>query len=66
MTVESYDPLTGIIDLVEPLERYHFGARESTEDQYSGIDMRGEVLLLSSNVNITANTDSSSQTVAHP
>jgi len=66
VTVESYDPLTGIIDLVEPLERYHFGARESTEDQYSGIDMRGEVLLLSSNVNITANTDSSSQTVAHP
>ena len=28
--------------------------------------MRGEVLLLSSNVNITGNTDSSSQTVAHP
>ena len=66
MTVESYDPVTGIVELVEPLQGYHFGARESTENEYSGVDMRGEVLLLSSNVNITADIGPTSQTLAHP
>lgn len=33
---------------------------------YDGVDMRGEVLLLSSNVNITASTDAASMSAAYP
>ena len=54
VTIESYDSNTGLITLVKPCERYHFGQAKSTADDYSGVDMRGEVLLLSSNINITA------------
>jgi hypothetical protein len=55
-----------MITLVNPLKGYHFGAQKSTGDRYSGIDMRGEVLQLSSNVNITASTDELSTTPAYP
>ena len=34
----------------EPLVYYHWGAASSTEDYFNGIDMRGEVLLLTRNV----------------
>ena len=64
--VESYDSESGQMMLVEPLKGYHFGAQKSTEDDYEGIDMRGEVLTLSSNVNITASTDALSMTPAYP
>ena len=64
--VEDYDPESGLVTLTEPLRGYHFGARSSTEDDYSGVDMRGEVLLLSSNVNVTASTDELSMTPAYP
>lgn len=64
--VESYDDQSGLITLTEPLNGYHFGAQESTGKDYSGVDMRGEVLLLSSNVNVTASTDALSMTPAYP
>ena len=64
--VESYDPGSGLVELTAPLQGYHFGASDSTADDYSGIDMRGEVLLLSSNVNVTASTDALSMTPAYP
>ena len=53
VVVEDYDPNSGLLEVVEPLTGYHFGAADSTEEQYD-VDMRGEVLLLSSNVNVTA------------
>ena len=37
--------------LDEPLEFYHYGKPESTEADY-GVDMRGEVLLLSRDIKI--------------
>ena len=36
------------IDL--PLDHYHFGAESSTEIEYNGLDIRGEVILLSRNI----------------
>ena len=30
--IDSYDPLSGVITLVEPLKTYHFGADESTAE----------------------------------
>ena len=44
---------------------YHFGAAKSTADDYSGVDMRGEVMLLSRDINITASTDAESKTMTH-
>lgn len=64
--VEDYDADSGVVTLTEPLRAYHFGAAESTGENYSGVDMRGEVLLLSSNVNVTASTDALSMTPAYP
>ena len=64
--VESYDSNTGIVKLTEPVQGYHFGAPESTGADYSDVDMRGEVLLLTSNVNITASKDETSMTPSHP
>jgi hypothetical protein len=60
VTVADYDPETGIVTLTEPLQGYHFGQSESTAESYDGVDMRGEVLLLSSNVRITSSNDAAS------
>lgn len=64
--VATYDANTGVVTLSEPLKGYHFGDSRSTGDEYNGVDMRGEVLLLSSNVNVTASTDAASMTNAYP
>lgn len=45
--------IAGQITLDEPLDYYHYGESYSTADQFEGIDMRGEVLLLTRNVVIT-------------
>jgi len=50
--VVSYDKNTGLIELDEALEWYHFGADKSTAEKYNGVDIRGEVLSLSRNVRI--------------
>lgn len=52
MTIESYDRDTGIITFTEELQYYHYGQSGSTARDYSGVDMRGEVLLLSRNVRV--------------
>jgi hypothetical protein len=39
------------------LNNYHFGAAESTASKYSGVDIRGEVLLLTRNVLIEGNDE---------
>jgi hypothetical protein len=57
--IKTYDSETGEITLVEPLAFYHWGAAVSTAAEYSGIDMRGEVMLMSHNIKIVGDdTDS--------
>lgn len=59
MEIESYDRTTGDIVFTERLRFYHWGASTSTEDDYNGLDMRGEVVHLSRNVRVIGNdTDS--------
>lgn len=50
--VVSYDVDTGVVEADHALEYYHFGREESTGDLYNGLDMRGEVVLLTRNVKI--------------
>jgi hypothetical protein len=47
--ITSYDSATGIVNLDRALSAYHYGATASTQSAY-GVDMRGEVLLLSRNI----------------
>jgi hypothetical protein len=42
--------VTGQLVLTAPLEFYHFGAAVSTGANYQGLDMRGEVIMLSRNI----------------
>jgi len=50
--VESYNSDTGVVELSSPLQFYHWGAPESTADKYEGLDVRGEVLVLTRNIRI--------------
>lgn len=50
--VVSYDAETGVTVVDGNLEYYHYGREESTADLYNGLDIRGEVILLSRNVKI--------------
>lgn len=57
--IDSYDAYTGVVTLTNPVFYYHYGASSSTANDYSGVDMRGEVVLLSRNVRVVGNdTDS--------
>lgn len=46
--IKSYDSTTGALVLTAGLKYYHFGAAASTD--FSGLDLRGEVFLLSRNI----------------
>lgn len=50
--IDSYDTGSGEATLTGPLTYYHYGAPASTADDYSGLDMRGEVLILTRNIRI--------------
>ena len=50
--IKTYDNDTGEITLEEPVNNYHWGAPVSTAAKYNGVDMRGEVQLLTRNVKI--------------
>jgi hypothetical protein len=50
--ITSYDAGTGQVQADRPLSFYHFGRDTSTADLYNGLDIRGEVLLLTRNVKI--------------
>lgn len=50
--VVSYDAVTGEVVADHPLNFYHYGRETSTGDLYNGLDMRGEVILLTRNVRI--------------
>jgi hypothetical protein len=49
-TILSYNSSTGIVVLTQALEYYHFGSAVSTATNYQGLDMRGEVILLTRNI----------------
>jgi len=53
--ITSYDNSTGDIVLDRALSYNHFGAPKSTGSKYNGVDIRGEVVLLSRNVRIVGN-----------
>lgn len=53
--VKSYDNSTGAVTLDRKLDYYHWGASVSTAANYSGVDMRGEVILLNRNIRIVGN-----------
>jgi len=48
--VVSYDNSTGVTVLNTPLNFTHFGAAVSTASKYNGVDIRGEVMLLTRNI----------------
>jgi hypothetical protein len=50
--VDAYDAETGEVTATSALDYYHFGQAESTGDLYDGLDIRGEVILLTRNVRI--------------
>lgn len=50
LIISSYDAETGVITLEDEVHYNHWGAPESTADTYNGIDIRGEVLILSRNI----------------
>jgi hypothetical protein len=50
--ISSYDNTTGLVTLDSELKYNHWGAPESTSSKYNGVDIRGEVLILSRNIKI--------------
>lgn len=50
--IADYNAMGGIIKLDAPLDFYHWGQYQSTANDYNGVDMRTEVVLLSRNVKI--------------
>lgn len=52
--VTSYDNETGKVVVNTTLNYYHWGQATSTGSDYDGLDMRGEVVLLTRNVKIDA------------
>jgi len=52
--IQSYDKVTGTVNLDRRLDYYHYGSTTFGLQQ-SGVDMRGEVVLLSRNVRIVGN-----------
>ena len=50
VVVKKYDNETGVVEIESPLKFYHWGQENSTGPDYEGIDMRGEVVLLSRNI----------------
>jgi hypothetical protein len=50
--ITEYNTETGAVTFDPALKYYHFGAAESTAAGYDGLDMRGEVVLLTRNLKI--------------
>lgn len=48
--IDTYDNATGVTKLDRKLSFYHFGAADSTATLYSGVDIRGEVYMMSRNI----------------
>jgi hypothetical protein len=50
--VQSYNNGTGLLTINSTLKHYHWGANASTSSKYNGVDIRGEVILLTINIKI--------------
>lgn len=50
--ISAYDTATGVATLTAALKYYHFGQATSTGPSYNGLDIRGEVILLTRNIKI--------------
>jgi len=48
--VNTYNNVTGEVTFNTSLKHYHWGAAESTSPKYNGLDIRGEVVLLTRNI----------------
>jgi len=48
--VTAYNNETGVVTLETPLKYHHWGKDISTGEDYNGVDMRGEVILLSRSI----------------
>lgn len=51
LEIEDYLPETGLVKLKSAFLYYHFGG-DSTASKYNGVDVRGEVILLSRNIKV--------------
>lgn len=57
VVIETYDVDTGETSITTPIKFSHWGASESTAQDYKAkVDLRAEVLLLTSNVRISGQT----------
>lgn len=52
IVVDSYNAGTGVVTFSTSILHYHWGAPASTAADYNGVDIRGEVLLLTRNIKI--------------
>ena len=53
LTIDSYNDETGDLQLQNTFNHYHWGQENApSTTEFGGVDMRGEVLLLSRNVQI--------------
>ena len=52
--ISAYDTVNGILTLTESLDFYHYGDDASIADTFNGLDMRGEVILLTRNIKVVA------------
>ena len=52
--VETYNATSGVVTVHQnhTLNYYHWGAQKSTGDKFGGVDMRGEVIMLTRNIKI--------------
>lgn len=50
--INEYDRETGKVTLESPLKYHHWGAAESTANDYNGVDMRGEIVMFTRSITI--------------
>lgn len=50
--IEEYNSDTGKLTLTDPFDFYHYGGDASIADDFGGLDMRGEVILLTRNIKV--------------
>ena len=52
MEIEEYIASTGKLTLTNGFDYYHYGEDASIADDFNGLDMRGEVILLTRNIRV--------------
>ena len=56
LVIKSYDSVSGVVEVEDPVRHYHHGASRSTAKDFGGLDMRSDLLLLSRDITIEADT----------